>query len=213
MKTLSKKMNIPVVWLTPTTINTDALPSEEKKERINEEEMKKLRSLYQSEGVLSAASFVIDGPAFTTARVGESFDGVHYPHQVYSAGAQILCNAMDWLLPVPNTGSLPPPPQPGKMAHEKLGFMMLCLAAAGLFLFDGFMGFSYFAAIFAPGVAPRRLFFEAFSYLHQKKKLPSLEMPGPSSTLSNPQRSSIPVPERRPSADDEEMISLVGKEK
>jgi N-acetylneuraminate 9-O-acetyltransferase len=218
MRTLRDKMGVPVVWLTPTTVNSNALPSEEKQKNINENEMKKLRALYESEGVLASASFVIDGEAFTSSRVAESFDGVHYPHQVYSAGAQILCNAMDWLLPVPNKVPPKPAPSPGAMAHVPLGLMMLCFAAAGLFLFDGFMGFSYLAAIFAPGVAPSRLFYEAFSSLHQKKKLPALEMHPlqQSSSQSPPSRTNSLNGGSPPfvrGADEEEVVSLMGKER
>jgi len=169
------KLGIPVVWITPTTINTPALPSLEKQERINEDEMKIIRELYESEGVLSSSSFVIDGKSFTSTRVSESFDGVHYPHNVYSAGAQILCNAVDWLLPNPNVGLTKPPNQPGAMSHTILGILILCFAACGIFLFDGFMGFSYLAAIIAPSVSPKKLYYEAFSTLHQSKHLPALE--------------------------------------
>jgi hypothetical protein len=216
MKTLQETMGIPVVWMTPTTINSNALPSEEKRNNINEDEMKELRALYESAGVLSSASFVIDGEAFTSTRVAESFDGVHYPHHVYSAGAQILCNAMDWLLPVPNQVPLKSAPRPGAMAHVPLGLMMLCLAAAGLFLFDGFMGFSYLATIFVPSVAPSRLFYESFSNLHQRMKLPALEMQSleQSSSYGAPSRTNSLNTGSPKGADDEEIVSLIGgKEK
>lgn len=170
-----RKRNVPVVWVTPTTINSVALPSEEKQATINESEMAVIRELQVKEGVLLSASFVIDGPSFTESRVSESFDGVHYPHQVYSAGAQILANAADWLLPEPIVAEPKPPNQPGAMAHMTLGLMVLAVAFFGIVGFDGFMGFSYLAAIFVPSVAPARLYYEAFSDLHRKKNLPALE--------------------------------------
>lgn len=220
-----KRLKVPVVWLTPTTINTAALPSEEKQANINENEMIKVRSLYREAGVLSASSFVIDGPSFTSSRADESFDGVHYPHQVYSAGAQILCNAVDWLLPIPKEGSPKPPPQPGAMSHRLLGFMMLCIAAVGLFAFDGFTGFTCLAAIFVPSVTPKRLYYEAFSSLHQRMKLPPLEPQNMSARPSLSQassRSHSPDDRSTPhtrgsdapsSTGDEEMVSLIGKER
>ena len=176
-------LKVPVVWVTPTAINTPALPSQEKQERINEDEMKTIRSLYDRQGILSSSSFVIHGESFTSTRVSESFDGVHYPHNVYSAGAQILCNALDWLLPIPNKGLPPPRNQPGAMAHPKLGFFILCFAVAGIFFFDGFLGFSYLAALVEPSVSPKRLYYEAFSTLHQNKNLPGLEMQEIPSTI------------------------------
>merc|ERR1712130_471570 len=96
---------------------------------------------------LSAADFVIDGPSFTSSRIEESFDGVHYPHQVYSAGSQIFSNSLDWLLPQPLPADPSSPKPPGLMAQPMLGLMMLCFVFAGIFLFDGFLGVSYLAAM------------------------------------------------------------------
>jgi hypothetical protein len=168
------KAKIPVVWITPTTINTAALPPDEKREKINEEEMAKFRQMQATAG-MGAASFTIHGPSFTKGRVSESFDGVHYPHQVYSAGTQILCNSMDWLLPTPLLAPPREPPQPGSMGHPILGFAILVLCLFGIVGFDGFLGFSYLAVTFAPSMAPFRLYDEAFSSLHKRKGLPPLD--------------------------------------
>jgi hypothetical protein len=223
-----KKLGVPVVWITPTTINTAALPSEEKRANINEDEMVKVRGMYKELGVLSASSFVIEGPVFTSSRIAESYDGVHYPHSVYSAGAQILCNAVDWLLPVPKKGPLKAQLQPGAMSHRLLGLMMLCIAALGLFAFDGFTGFSYLAAIFVPSVAPKQLYYEAFSSLHQQMKLPALETQSvtssPTLSVTSTRSHSPGMRQRRPSSssdsgiDDapggnEEVASLLNKER
>lgn len=208
-----KKLKVPVVWLTPTTINNAALPTEEKRSNISEDEMANLRAVYEEAGILSVSSFVIEGPAFTSSRVSESFDGVHYPHQVYSAGAQILCNAIDWLLPTAKKGEPKPPPQPGAMAHPLLGLMILLVSAVGLFAFDGFMGFSYIGSLFCPSVAPKRLFYESFSTLHQLRKLPALEMQGLGTTRSI---SSPPTQSSNNAVaivDEEEVVSLIGKER
>eukprot|EP00980_Cylindrotheca_fusiformis_P001454 scaffold345_cov134-Cylindrotheca_fusiformis.AAC.65 len=186
-----KKLSVPVVWIRPTTINSPALPSELKRANINENEMVKFRSIQEEAGVPGAASFVIDGPGFTSARVAESFDGVHYPHQVYSAGSQILANALDWLLPDRNISVEPKaPPEPGSMSHFYLGIMILVFSLFGIVGFDGFMGFSYVAAIFLPSMAPFRLFHEAFSTLHQRKNLPPLG--GPNGGLNRPASSVDP---------------------
>ena len=201
-------LNVPVVWLVPTTINTAALLTDEKRANINESEMEAMRQLYESQGITSSASFVLDGPAFTSGRVTESYDGVHYPNQVYSAGAQILCNAVDWLLPEPLTGDPKTPNEPGAMAHTKLGLMILCFVFFGVVGFDGFMGFSYLAAIFVPGVAPIKLYHEAFSSLHRRKNLTpiTIEMQSsPSPVVSTPPPSSGGL-------DPEEAESLIGKE-
>jgi len=208
-----KEAGVPTIWITPTTINTLALTTEEKQELINEDEMKIIRELYENEGVLSAASFVLDGESFTSARVSESYDGVHYPHHVYTAGGQIICNSVDWLLPTPKEGPPPKIKQPGEMSHPSLGLMLLCFAAVGLFLFDGFMGFSYLAAIFAPSVSPKGLYFEAFSILHESKHLPSLEMQRRSPTNGNMKMNDNGHDISDLEDDEREDVSLIGKER
>jgi hypothetical protein len=152
----SQQQNAAVVWLIPTTINSQALNTEEKRDHMREEDMEAMRSVYFKNGVLSASSFVLDGPTFTASRVSESFDGVHYPPQVYDAGAQILMNAIDWLLPL-NEAEPVIPPQIGKMSNPMLGFMMLVLVGIGLFMFDGFLGFTYLASAFVKGLKPHDL--------------------------------------------------------
>lgn len=183
---IAKAENIPVVWIIPTTINTNALTTDEKRANIKEEDMEAMRALYAGLGVLQASSFAIDGPAFTASRVDESYDGVHYPHGVYEAGAQILANAMDWLLPKQKVENDPfVAPQPGLMANPTLGLMMLCIVFTGLVFFDGFMGFSYLASLFVRGVMPSDLYEEAFATLHRAKDLPEIEITaGFSSTMS-----------------------------
>ena len=161
--------------MVPTTINSNALLTDEKRENINEEKMEEFRAYYAEVGVPGAASFVLDGPVWTRGRVSESYDGVHYPHSVYDAGSQILVNAMDWLLPEKDTTDNFVPLEPGPMANPRLGCMMLALAFIGLFFFDGFMGFSYFASLFVPSVSPKNLYEESYSSLHQRKKLPPID--------------------------------------
>lgn len=173
MKSL-KNMGVPVVWMTPTTINTPALNTPEKREHMTEEDMSNMRAVYDQLGVIKAVSFVVDGPSFSKDRVDESFDGVHYPPDVYSAGAQILANAFDWLIPEVEESTKFTAPEPGKMARPFLGLMMLCLCFIGLFFFDGFFGFSYLACLFIKGILPSDLYLEAFSALHAKSKLPPL---------------------------------------
>lgn len=193
MKDLAREMRMmrtvgsPVAWMVPTTINTPALNTEDKRHHMKEEDMEIMRGVYAEAGVLSSASFVLDGPSFTADRVLESYDGVHYPPQVYDAGAQILANAMDWLLPEKDIVDLKTPPQPGQMANPYLGMMMLCFVFIGLMFFDGFVGFSYFASLFVKGVMPNDLYEEAFTDLHRKMKLPAIKGKGedaPKSTLA-----------------------------
>jgi hypothetical protein len=171
-----KEFGIPIVWMTPTTINTPALNSQEKRDYMTEDDMNDMRNIYEQLGVTQAASFVLNGPSFSEGRVKESFDGVHYPPDVYSAGAQIFANALDWLLPTQQGDEKLVPPEPGKMARPFLGCIMLCLCFIGLFCFDGFLGFSYAACFIVKDVLPNDLYLEAFSKLHEKCGLPPLAL-------------------------------------
>lgn len=187
----------PTVWFTPTTINTLALNNEEKRTQMSETGMEEMRTLYADLGVEDSADFVLDGPAFTSQRVAESYDGVHYPPGVYDAGVQILCNSLDWLLPaLPSPDPRSPegrffPPRPGTMSNPFLGCMMLCFALIGLLFFDGYFGFSYLASVFVRvggggfggsrddggnifSVMPNDLYEEAFEPYHQRLKLPAI---------------------------------------
>ena len=174
----ARSAGIPVAWVVPTTINSDALLTDEKRKNINEENMEAFRAYYAEHGVPAAASFILDGPAWTSGRVSESYDGVHYPHGVYDAGSQILVNAMDWLLPEKDIPENFTAPHPGAMANPLLGLMMLAFALMGLLFFDGFMGFSYLASLFIPSVRPTNLYEEAFTSLHQRKNLPPIDVSG-----------------------------------
>jgi hypothetical protein len=164
---------------------------------MREEDMEEMRAAYSRNGIISSSSFVIDGTAFTRSRVSESHDGVHYPLQVYSAGAQILFNALDWLLP---PGAVEPAGSPriGKMANPMFGFGMLLLVVLGLFCFDGFLGFSYLASLFVDGVLPCQLYEEAYSVLHK--------------TLT---RSSVKICKSPRAGEDadEEIVDLIGSNK
>jgi len=163
-----KLRGIPSTWMTPTTINTNALNHEEKRAQMSEEGLQEMRQLYAELGVLASVSFVLDGQSFTQERVDESYDGIHYPPQIYDAGAQILANAFDWVLPTRYEIALFYPPEPGTMANMSLGLMMFCFAVIGLFFFDAFLGFSYLASVFVNDVMPGDLYEESFASLHSK---------------------------------------------
>lgn len=148
----------PIVWLTPTSVHTYALSSEEKRTQMSEIEMKKMRDLYDELGVTSAADFTLRGPNFTEGVRSKSNDGLHYPPFVYNVGSQILLNALDWLLPIDFSSSNLPAlkknddrvvrPRPGSLANPLLGIMVLCFIIIGLAFFDVYFGLSYLASFF-----------------------------------------------------------------
>ena len=167
------KNNHPIIWITPTTINDQNLKPE--KIFMTENNVKEIRKSYIDLGVLNSSSFVIDGPSLTRDRVLDSIDGVYYPLQIYDAAIQIMLNAFDWLL---DPNDVEPkefiPNKPGKMANAGLGLMMLFVTLVGLFLFDGFLGFSYLASFFVCEASPIALYEEAFTELHKKNGLPEI---------------------------------------
>jgi hypothetical protein len=140
--------------------------------------MQTFRDLYRESGINDAATFVLDGPAFTSDRVEESYDGVHYPLSIYDAGAQILANAMDWLLLEMDQDDPFVPPKPGSMDNPILGILMLAFVFVGIFAFDGYMGASYIATVLLPKIAPYRLYHVTFRALHVRAGLPAVSMNG-----------------------------------
>ena len=167
------KMNgISSVWILPTTINDAALMSEDKKQNMTESKIQEVREI-SSRNLEDSPTFVLDGSKFTIGRVHESYDGVHYPNAVYDAGAQILANAMDWLL-TEKLFEFKDGPHPGKMAQPLLGIMILAISSIGIFFFDSYFGLSYLASVFVRGVRPDDLYEEAFAPLHTKMKLPPI---------------------------------------
>lgn len=175
---------ISVVWVVPTTMNSWGLMTPQKREAIREEQIDWFRQHFREKGINAAASFVLDGQSFTKERVGESYDGVHYPLSVYDAGAQVLANAFDWLLPDREFKGNLEIPSPGEMAQPFLGSCILILVMIGLISFDGFLGVSYVVALISPRMMPSRLFDEAFAAVHRIHKLPRSEFAGGSARSS-----------------------------
>jgi hypothetical protein len=132
--------------------------------------------LYLESGIHDAVSFLLDGTTFTSDLVSESYDGVHYPLSVYDAGAQILANAVDWLLLNHPEEDPFVAPQPGSMDNPILGFAMLIFIVVGLFAFDGFMGVSYINTLILPKLAPHRLYNVTFRALHIRAGLPAISI-------------------------------------
>jgi len=160
-----KENSVPVVWVKPAAVNTKALPNQEKRTQMSEYKIQEIRQMHDDLGVNAAAAFVLNALSLTEGQVERSFDGIHYPPQIYDVGAQILINALDWL--VPTNGRLHPinvfKPKPGSMANPALGLMVLCCLIIGLLFFDGYLGFSYLAsALMQPRASPASSRFTEF---------------------------------------------------
>jgi len=141
------------------------LPNQEKRTQMSEIKIQEIRQMHDDLGINAAAAFVLDGLSLTKDQTERSFDGIHYPPQIYDVGAQILMNSLDWL--VPTTERLYPinefKPNPGSMANPALGLMVLCCLIIGLLFFDGYLGFSYLAsALMQPRTSPASKRFTEF---------------------------------------------------
>jgi len=150
---LNVKRVRPVVWLSPTRIY-DPLLTEEKQKHMTESKMAWMRALYREIGIISAASLHIDGFAYTQERVNESFDGVHYPKSVYSAGVQILSNSFDWLLWGKSDRSSESYNEVGVLSNPFKGLITMTVAIFGIYKFDSFLGLLYLTSSFVRGIRP-----------------------------------------------------------
>lgn len=166
LKSMRKIFETRVVWFVPPIINTMVLNSEEKRAQISEGNVEEMRRMYSELGVPQSASFVLDGPVLTQDRVVDSFDGVHYPNDVYDAGCQIILNALDLLWGDKNIDITIRSHLPGtsSLKNQYLGLMMLCFVLIGLFYFDGYFGLGYLAQFFVKetSVSPSELYKDAF---------------------------------------------------
>ena len=161
------KSVVPIVWVSPTAMNSWALNTEEKRQNIREDQMVQFRDLFGKLGIYDAATFVLHGTSFTSSRVDESYDGVHYPFPIYDGGAQLLANAYDWLLEAPPRNIV------GQVNDEKrnstlLVLSMMCIIGTALFLMDSFIGLSYIVAWMKPSLQPRKLYEECTPWLDQQ---------------------------------------------
>eukprot|EP00977_Amphora_coffeiformis_P023956 scaffold14782_cov174-Amphora_coffeaeformis.AAC.9 len=212
-----REAGVAITWVVPTTINTWGLMTEEKRLWLREEDMVNLRTVYKDHGIHDAADFVLEGASFTQDRVLDSYDGVHYPLEVYDAGAQILLNSFDWLLPLPDRRELKPTnpvPRPGSMAHTGYGLVILILIVVATFSSDPFMGLSWLACWLTgtlEHLSPVALSPEAWSIWNQRKNLP-MQQGSPSifARRSPPKKVNGRVSSGKSSGDDiEEMAELM----
>lgn len=132
------------MWVTMTSVVTDRLVTDEKKQWLTDANIASYRDVLEKSGILSSVDGVIDGRELTSGQRGESYDGVHYTDLVYDAFAQVTVNL------VRHYGRFAPPPatdttQPVKkeitgMGSEYLGLMVLLLASIMVLSRDAFHG-------------------------------------------------------------------------
>lgn len=219
-----REAGVAVTWVVPTTINTWGLMTEEKRQWLREDDMVNLRTVYKDHGIHDAANFVLEGATFTKDRVSDSYDGVHYPLEVYDAGAQILLNAFDWLLPLSNPDKpkvVYPKRRLGSMAHPGYGLIVLIIIAVTLYSTDAFVGLSWLACWLtgtSDFLSPWSLSHEAWTVWHKGNNLPQQhynQHQGPSPSIfsrRNPsQKGKGRIGEKTSEDDMEEVVQLVDR--
>lgn len=182
-----REAGVAITWVVPTTINTWGLMTEEKRSWLREDQMFSLRALYKDNGIHDAADFVLEGSSFTQHRVGDSYDGVHYPLEVYDAGAQIILNSFDWLLPPATEDFLEiSAPRPGSMAHPLYGFMVMILVLVCLISIDAFAGLEWLACTLVgkADLSPWNMYHNAYAAFHQIHNLPAFQCGEPNIFMS-----------------------------
>ena len=103
---------------------------------------------------------------------------MHYPLEVYDAGAQIILNSFDWLVPNDkNHSAVHEISRPGSIAHPFYGLLVIFLVLVCLFSVDVYVGLSWISCWLANSLEllPLVIYHEAYSVLHQRKGLPSLQ--------------------------------------
>lgn len=137
------------LWLLPTEILDDRLPSEEKRTHMNEKNIEKYRQIVKQTIAQKGSGFhtVIDPQSASLLRESTSMDGVHYGDEVYSVIGQMIINS--YSLQFPNLYSKKSNNQPykpkvtGSMSFPEYGVGMLILTIIMLFLMDSFLGIGY----------------------------------------------------------------------
>ncbi|GMH64894.1 hypothetical protein TL16_g04069 [Triparma laevis f. inornata] len=155
-----------LLWMTPPFVNDARLP-DEKKETMPESKVSKYRNVQNKIlQPLYGLDLFLEAGALTKPRAKDSYDGVHYPEDVYRVMLQIEMQSFDWAF----RRKIPPPPSngnsPGTMANPVLGLFVVLASAVGIVFFDSFMGLSYLPSLFFDGPKPSVLQVPAFEKLH-----------------------------------------------
>lgn len=158
------------VWLLPTDVLDERLPTVEKREHMNEKEIEKYRQVVR-EAAKASKDFhvVVDPHDASNFKESVSMDGVHYAEEIYSVIGQMVLNA--YTLHFPQYFSQSKAAKPyvpkvtGAMSNPYLGAGMIGLIIIMLFLMDSFLGIGYIALVLGGKSFDWEI---AYNPLHQK---------------------------------------------
>lgn len=140
------------LWLLPTTVQNDLLPTAEKQKYVSEEVIDTYRqAALDASDFKSLYSAVIDPTEVTRGNQVHCIDGLHYNDQVYTVIAHMFGNAYamhfpDYKLATPAaTGPQKPyvPKSTGGMSSPEHGSYVLILTVIMLFLMDSWLGIGF----------------------------------------------------------------------
>ena len=142
-----------LVWLQPTTVHTQRLVTEEKRQFMSEEAIQMHRAAFLASPAAAAYDTVLDTSHASEGKSSAPVDGLHYTDDVYEVIAHMVSNGYTAHFPALNAGPAAAPKKPyvpkvtGSMSFPSLGALVLALAAVMLFTMDSFLGIGYLSLL------------------------------------------------------------------
>eukprot|EP00597_Dinobryon_sp_UTEXLB2267_P008814 CAMPEP_0170084900 /NCGR_PEP_ID=MMETSP0019_2-20121128/19944_1 /TAXON_ID=98059 /ORGANISM="Dinobryon sp., Strain UTEXLB2267" /LENGTH=942 /DNA_ID=CAMNT_0010301145 /DNA_START=80 /DNA_END=2908 /DNA_ORIENTATION=+ len=160
------------IWLLPTTVIDNLLPTPEKQQFMNEEAMTKYKDAFlSSKAATSLFRTVVNPVNVSRSREAGSVDGVHYTPEVYQVIAHMISNGYALHFPqligksTATSGKPYVPKVTGSMSSPYHGALLLVLSFVMLFSMDSFLGVGFFSLV----VCGRSYDWEAaYGPLHKK---------------------------------------------
>lgn len=137
------------LWLLPTDVFDERLPTPEKREHMNHQQVEAHRQVVeQNKAMQEVFHTFVDPKSVSSGREGSSTDGVHYADEVYDVVAQMLANAYALHFPSnygKNSLNNKPyqPKATGAMSNPFYGACMLVLIVVMLFTMDSWFGIGW----------------------------------------------------------------------
>jgi hypothetical protein len=145
--TASARNGTKLVWMQSTTVATDRLTTDDKRNYMHEEAVQAHRAAFLASPAAKQFDTVIDGTRATANKLFKPVDGIHYTDDVYEVIAHMVSNGYTAHFPgiVSATAAKKPykPKPTGSMSFPGLGAFALGLAVIMLFTMDSFLGIGY----------------------------------------------------------------------
>lgn len=140
------------IWMLPTPIIDELLPTQEKQLYMSQEQMLKYRQAIEVSDVPKKTKVLLDPTNTVVTMEAGLSDGLHYSDEVYDAIVQIALNTYTLHFPTVMKSSKPSKPvlgpqQTGSMSFPIYGGITLLLAFVMLFFMDSFLGLGFISLV------------------------------------------------------------------